>query len=103
MSTVEPQQDTFLNAMRREQKPVRIYLVNGIGLAGYIQSFDKYMVMLASPAGVQSIYKHAVATIQVESGERRTAPHRARAEASGTDTAVVTRRRRLQPGGGNVS
>ena len=46
-------QDPFLNALRKEKIQVSIYLVNGIKLQGFVDSFDQYVVLL----------KHAISTI----------------------------------------
>lgn len=56
-------QDLFLNAARKQRAAVNIFLVNGIKLAGTIQSFDNYIILLYSSKGPQVIYKHAVSTI----------------------------------------
>ena len=55
-------QDPFLNALRRENVPVAIYLMNGIKLQGQIDSFDQFVVLLKNPVN-QMIYKHAISTI----------------------------------------
>ena len=55
-------QDPFLNALRKEQVPVAIYLVNGIKLQGHIESFDQYVVLLKNSI-TQMVYKHAISTI----------------------------------------
>lgn len=55
-------QDPFLSALRKEQVPVSMFLVNGIKLQGHIDSFDQYVVMLRS-TNVQMVYKHAISTI----------------------------------------
>jgi host factor-I protein len=47
---------------------VAIFLVNGIRLVGQIESFDQYIVVLRSSAGTQTIYKHAISTVQVDTG-----------------------------------
>ena len=39
-------QDPFLNALRKEKIQVSIYLVNGIKLQGFVDSFDQYVVLL---------------------------------------------------------
>lgn len=71
MSLAEPHpQNDFINAARKERRRVEIYLVNGIRLAGYIESFDQYLVMLRTPAGLQGIYKRAISTIQLDTGTR---------------------------------
>jgi host factor-I protein len=43
--------------------------VNGIRLAGYIESFDQYVLMLNSATGMQTIYKHAISTVQEDIGK----------------------------------
>jgi RNA chaperone Hfq len=55
-------QGDFLNMLRKEHVPVSVFLVNGIRLAGYIESFDQYVLMLTSATGMQTIYKHAIST-----------------------------------------
>lgn len=55
-------QDPFLNLLRKEHVPVSIYLVNGIKLQGYIDSFDQYVVLLKN-AVTQMVYKHAISTV----------------------------------------
>ena len=55
-------QDPFLNALRKEQVPVSIYLVNGIKLQGQIESFDQYVILLKN-AVTQMVYKHAISTV----------------------------------------
>ena len=55
-------QDPFLNALRKENVPVSLYLVNGIKLQGQIESFDQYVVLLRNTV-TQMVYKHAISTI----------------------------------------
>lgn len=55
-------QDPYLNALRREQTPVSIYLVNGIKLQGQIDSFDQFVILLKNTMS-QIVYKHAISTI----------------------------------------
>jgi host factor-I protein len=53
MGTAEQQiQREFLNALTKEHVRVSVFLVNGIRLVGYIQSFDQYVLMLNSATGV---------------------------------------------------
>ncbi|SAL86344.1 Hfq protein [Caballeronia arvi] len=56
-------QTDFLNALMRERKVVWIFLVNGIKLTGQLMSFDKYVLALQSPTGVQAVFKSAVSTV----------------------------------------
>lgn len=55
-------QDPFLNLLRREHVPVSIYLVNGIKLQGYVESFDQFVVLLRNSVS-QMVYKHAISTV----------------------------------------
>ena len=55
-------QDPFLNALRKENVPVSIYLVNGIKLQGHVDSFDQFVVVLRNTVN-QMVYKHAISTI----------------------------------------
>ncbi len=55
-------QDPFLNILRKEHIAVSIYLVNGIKLQGYIESFDQFVLLLKNSVN-QMVYKHAISTI----------------------------------------
>lgn len=63
MSKAPSLQDPFLNALRTDKVPVSIYLVSGIKLQGYVESFDSYVIMLKGSAVTQMIYKHAISTV----------------------------------------
>ncbi|MBQ8708623.1 MAG: RNA chaperone Hfq [Succinivibrionaceae bacterium] len=56
-------QDPFLNEIRREKIPVSIFLVNGIKLQGFVESFDQFVVLLKNNVCQQLVYKHAISTI----------------------------------------
>ncbi|PHS27498.1 MAG: RNA chaperone Hfq [Methylophaga sp.] len=62
MAKSQSLQDPFLNALRRENVPVSIYLINGIKLQGQIDSFDQFAIMLRNSVN-QMVYKHAISTI----------------------------------------
>lgn len=55
-------QEPFLNALRKERIQVSVYLVNGIKLQGYVESFDQFVLLLRNSVS-QMIYKHAISTI----------------------------------------
>ena len=55
-------QDPFFDALRKDQVPVSIYLVNGIKLQGQIDAFDQFSVLLKNTVS-QVIYKRAISTI----------------------------------------
>jgi len=70
MGTAEQQiQEDFLNTLTKEHVRVSVFLVNGIRLVGYIQSFDQYVLLLNSATGMQTIYKHAISTVQEDIGK----------------------------------
>ena len=62
MAKVQSLQDPFLNALRKEQIVVSIYLVNGIKLQGQVESFDQFVILLKNQVS-QMVYKHAISTI----------------------------------------
>jgi host factor-I protein len=55
-------QDPYLNALRRDNTPVSIFLVNGIKLQGQIESFDQFVILLKSTVS-QMVYKHGISTV----------------------------------------
>src|SRR3954463_2120524 len=55
-------QNDFLNTLRKERVPVSVFLVNGIRLAGLIQSFDQYAIRLHGTPP-QLVLKGVVATV----------------------------------------
>ena len=62
MSKGQSLQDPFLNALRKDNVPVSIYLVNGIKLQGQIESFDQFVILLKNTVN-QMIYKSALSTV----------------------------------------
>jgi host factor-I protein len=62
MTKAQSLQDPFLNALRRDNIAVSIYLVNGIKLQGQIDSFDQFVILLKNSVN-QMVYKHAISTI----------------------------------------
>lgn len=57
-------QEVFLNAVRKSEEPVTMFLVNGVMLQGNIAAFDLFCMMLKRDGAAQLVYKHAVSTIQ---------------------------------------
>jgi host factor-I protein len=55
-------QEPFLEALRNEQVPISVYLVNGIKLQGKIEAYDQFVVYLKNSFS-QIVYKHAISTI----------------------------------------
>jgi host factor-I protein len=57
-------QEIFLNAVRRSEDSVTMFLVNGVMLQGQIAAFDLFCMLLQRDGTSQLVYKHAVSTIQ---------------------------------------
>ena len=57
-------QDVFLNAVRKSDESVTMFLVNGVMLQGDIVAFDLFCMLLQREGMAQLVYKHAVSTIQ---------------------------------------
>ncbi|MBE1553382.1 RNA chaperone Hfq [Sporosarcina limicola] len=55
-------QETFLNALRKNNTFVTVFLLNGFQLKGLIKSYDNYTVLLETEGKQQLIYKHAIST-----------------------------------------
>ena len=66
-------QNEFLNNLRKERVPVSVFLINGIRLAGHIQSFDQYSIRLHGTTP-QLVLKRVVATVVPERGGARPKP-----------------------------
>ncbi len=62
-------QNEFLNTLRKERVLVSVFLVNGIRLAGHIQSFDQYSIRLQGTTP-QLVLKRVVATVVPDKGGR---------------------------------
>ena len=58
-----PLQDAYLQAMKRENAPVTIYLRNGYQLRGYVRGFDNFTIILEYDNKPHLVYKHAVSTV----------------------------------------
>ncbi|HHV46707.1 MAG TPA: RNA chaperone Hfq [Tissierellia bacterium] len=56
-------QDVFLNKVRKENKEVTIFLINGYQIKGFIKGFDNYVIIIENSEKQQMVYKHAVSTI----------------------------------------
>ncbi len=57
-------QDVFLNAVRKSDEAVTMFLVNGVMLQGEIAAFDLFSMLLERDGQVQLVYKHAISTVQ---------------------------------------
>ena len=59
-------QEICLTQVRRDRRPVTIFLMNGFQMRGYVTGFDAFTVVLTSDGKQQVIYKHAISTIVPE-------------------------------------
>lgn len=57
-------QEIFLNAVRKAEENVTMFLINGVMLQGQIAGFDLFCMLLQREGMAQLVYKHAVSTIQ---------------------------------------
>lgn len=57
-------QEVFLNAVRRSDEPVTMFLVNGVMLQGEVAAFDLFCLLLRRESQTQLVYKHAISTVQ---------------------------------------
>ena len=56
-------QDVFLNACRKDNIQVTVFLTNGFQFNGFVKAFDSYTVMLNSGGKQMMVYKHAITTV----------------------------------------
>lgn len=56
-------QDHFLNQARREKVKVRVDLISGKEIEGYIRSFDNYCCVVEEDGEAHLLYKHAIAAV----------------------------------------
>jgi len=56
-------QDSFFYALRREGKPIHVYLLTGKRVTGVLRRFDRYALVVESHGLENLIYKHSVATV----------------------------------------
>lgn len=63
MSQINNLQESFLTQLRRERRPVTVFLMNGFQMRGQVSGFDAFVVVLMSEGKQQIIYKHAISTI----------------------------------------
>ena len=66
MSKSNNLQEIFLTQLRRERRPVTMFLMNGFQMRGYVTGFDAFSVVLTSDGKQMFVYKHAISTITPE-------------------------------------
>ncbi|HSN42280.1 MAG TPA: RNA chaperone Hfq [Burkholderiales bacterium] len=85
----------FLTQMIEERKKVAVFLVSGIKLEGEIVNFDQFVILMKG-AMTDTVYKHAVSTIQPIEGARPMAAGRPRESAGRTPTIRQARPRAIR-------
>lgn len=56
-------QDGFFYAMRREARPIHVYLLTGKRITGVLRRFDRYVLVVESHGLEHLVFKHAVANV----------------------------------------
>ena len=56
-------QDSFLNQVRKENSEVRVVLLSGHEMTGFVRGFDNFTVVLSVKGQQHLIYKHAISQI----------------------------------------
>jgi host factor-I protein len=56
-------QDALLNAVRRDNIPVTVYLTSGFQIRGQLRGFDNFVLFVESDGKQQMVYKHAISTV----------------------------------------
>jgi host factor-I protein len=56
-------QDSFLNQVRKDNSEIKLVLVGGETLIGFVRGFDNFTVILNVHGAHHMIYKHAIAQI----------------------------------------
>lgn len=61
-------QDGFLNQVRKENTEIKMVLLDGSELVGWVRGFDNFTVIVASQITQHLVYKHAIAQIVIPRG-----------------------------------
>jgi len=56
-------QDPFFYQLRKDARPIHVYLISGKRLTGILRRFDRYAIVLENRGQEQLVYKHAIASI----------------------------------------
>lgn len=63
MQKAQNLQDLFLNACRKNNTQVTVFLKNGFQFNGVVKAFDSFTVLLVSGGKQMMVYKHAISTV----------------------------------------
>lgn len=71
-------QDSFLNQVRKDNAEIKIIMLDGSVLTGFVKGFDNFTIILNSKNSQHLIYKHAVSQLisrkpiqRAEQGEKK--------------------------------
>ncbi|MEP0773886.1 MAG: RNA chaperone Hfq [Acidobacteriota bacterium] len=56
-------QDGFFYAMRRDARPIHVYLLTGKRITGILRRFDRYVLVVESHGLEHLVFKHAIANV----------------------------------------
>jgi host factor-I protein len=62
-------QDSFFYALRRDGRPIHVYLLTGKRVTGVLKRFDRYALIVESHGLEHLVYKHAVVTVCIARGD----------------------------------
>ena len=86
-------QDRFLNQMIEEHRKVSVFLLSGVKLEGEIVSYDQYVILIKG-AMTDTVYKHAVSTIQpIGDASPKSHGHGHGAKTETVRSTVISRRK----------
>ena len=86
-----PLQDAYLQAIKRENAPVTIYLRNGFQLRGHVRGFDNFTIILEYDNKPHLVYKHAVSTVSPQTPVQfSSADVAATSRATGPAETIIT-------------
>jgi host factor-I protein len=84
-----PLQDAYLQAIKRENAPVTIYLRNGFQLRGHVRGFDNFTIILEYDNKPHLVYKHAVSTVSPQAPVQFSGPDLAAARSTPASEPTV--------------
>lgn len=101
-------QDGFLNQVRKENTEIKMILLDGSELVGWVRGFDNFTVIVASQATQHLVYKHAIAQVIIprsaarpseahEHGESREARGQDPTRRHGRERSEMAREPRERP------
>jgi len=68
-------QDSFLNQVRKENSEVRVVLLSGHEMTGFVRGFDNFTVVLNIRGQQHLVYKHAIAEVVTRRKNHRENSH----------------------------